>query len=155
MIKAKGDGKWKIPHIVLERETLCFSSYKNPKLIAKLWWVGPSKRKKRAFFVTFISFEGNFFNICVLSQYIVYWIHLYISFHISKNITSYTFLLVFKIVKRLKCILKKWIFTNFWWPSQNNLSLLSKESLYKISLISLIKIKLLKFLFNRLLKTKK
>ena len=30
----------------------------------------------------------------------------YICFYISKNITSHTFLLVFKIVKSLECILK-------------------------------------------------
>ena len=30
----------------------------------------------------------------------------YIYFYISKNITSYSFLLVFKIVKSLQCILK-------------------------------------------------
>ena len=42
------------------------------ELKVKLWWVGSRERKKSAFFVTFISFEGNFFNICVLSQSIVY-----------------------------------------------------------------------------------
>ena len=31
--------------------------------------------EKRAFFVLFILFEENFFNIFVLSQFIVYWIH--------------------------------------------------------------------------------
>ena len=31
----------------------------------------------------------------------------YISFYISENITSYTFLLVFKIVESLQCILSK------------------------------------------------
>ena len=60
---------------VLERWTLCFSSYKNRKLKVKLWWVGACKREKRAFFVPPIYSEGNFLNICVLSQYIVYWIH--------------------------------------------------------------------------------
>ena len=107
MIKAKGDGKWKIPHIVLERETLCFSSYKNPKLIAKLWWVGLSKRKKRAFSVTFISFEGNFFNICVLSQYIVYSIYLYIyPFTFQKTSLHTLFCLFLKSSKGLSVSLK-------------------------------------------------
>ena len=85
-----------------------------------------------------------FFNICVLSQCVVYWIqfqnmiyiyisysemwYLYISecdisetyhishirnilhiFYISKNITSYTFLLVFEIVESLQCILKEFV----------------------------------------------
>ena len=34
--------------------------------------VGARERKKRAFFVPFILFEGIFFNICVLSECIVY-----------------------------------------------------------------------------------
>ena len=32
-------------------------------------------KEKRAFFVTFILTEGNFLNICVLSQCILYWIN--------------------------------------------------------------------------------
>ena len=54
------------------RGTLCFSSYKNRKLKVKLLRVGAREKKKRAFFVPFILSEGNFFNICVLSQCIVY-----------------------------------------------------------------------------------
>ena len=38
-----------IPHTVLERQTLCFSSYKSRKVKIKLWWVGARERKKRAF----------------------------------------------------------------------------------------------------------
>ena len=95
--------KWKIPHTVLERRTLCFSSYKNRKLKVKLWWVGARERKKRAFFVPFILSEGIFFNICVLSQCIVYWIHF-------QNIHTFTYpkillhahlLLVYKIDESL------------------------------------------------------
>ena len=41
--------KWKIPHTVLERRTLCFSSYKNPKMKLELWWVGARERIKRHF----------------------------------------------------------------------------------------------------------
>ena len=51
-----------IPHVVLERRTLCFSSYKNSKLKVKLW-VGARERKKRAFLGSFILSEGHFFNI--------------------------------------------------------------------------------------------
>ena len=54
---------------------LQLSSYKNSKLKVKLWWVGTRERKKWAFFFPFSLPEGNFFNICVLSQCIVYWIH--------------------------------------------------------------------------------
>ena len=47
----------------------------SPPLRVKLWRVGPCKRKMRAFCVPFILSEVDFFNICILSQYIVYWIH--------------------------------------------------------------------------------
>ena len=66
------------------RETnLYFRSYNNRKLKVKLWWVGWSSQK-RAFFVPFIFSEGNFFNICVWSQCIVYWIQL-------QNIHTFTY----------------------------------------------------------------
>ena len=52
-IKAKGNRKWKIANTVLERQTLCFSSYEKRKLKVKLWWVGARERKKRTFFVPF------------------------------------------------------------------------------------------------------
>ena len=61
-----------------------------------------SRKKKEGIFVPFILSEGNFFNICVLSQCAVY---LNINTLYQKNITSYTFLLVFKIVERLQRIL--------------------------------------------------
>ena len=67
--------KWKIQHIVLERQSICVSSYKNRKLKVKLWWVGAGERKKRRSFEPFIFSEDDFFNICVLSQCTVYWIH--------------------------------------------------------------------------------
>ena len=69
--------------------------------------VGASERKKRAFFVPFILSKGHFFSICALSQCIVYLNTLseYTYFYISENITSYTFLLVFKIAESLQCIL--------------------------------------------------
>ena len=110
----KNQKESKIPHTVLERRTLCFSSYKNRKLKVKLWWVGARERKKRAFFVPFILSEGNFFNICVLSQCIVYWIHF-------QNIHTFTYfvtfhkllLLAFKTVESLQCILNRNVFTTF------------------------------------------
>ena len=46
--KNKTESKWKIPHIVLERPTLCFTLYNNRKL------------KVLAFFMLFIFSEGNF-----------------------------------------------------------------------------------------------
>ena len=74
----ENETEWKIANpTILERRTLCFSSYKNRKLKVKLWWVGARERKKRAFFVPFILLEGKFLEIYILSQCIVYWIHLY------------------------------------------------------------------------------
>ena len=69
----KRNRKWKIPHTILERRTLCFSSHKNRKLKVKLWWVRACERKKRAFFLPFILCDGNFFKIYVLSHYMVHW----------------------------------------------------------------------------------
>ena len=62
------ESKLKTPHTVLERRTLCFSSYKNHKFERKLWWAGALERKTRAFFVPFILCKRIFFNICVLSH---------------------------------------------------------------------------------------
>ena len=97
---------WKIPQTVLERRTLCFSSFKNRRLKVKLWWAGARERKKRAFFVPFILSEEKFFNICVLSQCIEYTFRIYILFHIKKHYFIH-FLLVFKIVETLQFILNK------------------------------------------------
>ena len=107
--------KWKIPHTVFERQNLCFSSYKNRKLKVKLWWLGARERKKRAFFLPFILSEVNFFCYsCFISVYSpLNTLSEYTYFYIS-DITSYTFLLVFKIVKsfRLSLILFNALFTN-------------------------------------------
>ena len=59
----------------------------------KQWWVGAHKRKRES--MSFISMYS------VLNTHSIY-----IYFLIWKNITSYTFLLVFKILESLQCILK-------------------------------------------------
>ena len=102
--------KWKIPHTLLERWTLCCSSFKNYELKVKLQWVGAHRRKKSAFFVTFILSEGNFVNICILSQCILYLINFQHIHHFTYQKTlHHTFmLLVFKIVKILQCIHKNY-----------------------------------------------
>ena len=107
-MKWKRNWKWKIPHTGLERETLCFSSYKKGKLKVKLWWFVARERKKRAFYVPFILSKGNFFNICVLSRCIVYWIHFQNihTFIYKKTLLHASLLLVFKIIESLQCILK-------------------------------------------------
>ena len=58
-------------------------------------------KKKKAFFVPFILSEGNFFNICVLSQCTVYWIHFqYINtFTYQKTLLYMVFCLFLKLSK--------------------------------------------------------
>ena len=111
MIKTKRNRKWEIPHTVLERRTLWFSSYKNRKLKVKLWWVGARERKKSVFFCT-AYFVQNLFNICALSHCITYWIHFrnIRTFMYQKTLLHTLFCLFFKIVKSLHCFLKKGIF---------------------------------------------
>ena len=65
--------------------------------------------------------ETNLFNIRILSQCLVCWIHsqnihtfTYTNF-ILINITSYTFLLVFRIAENLKCILNEILVPSFAW----------------------------------------
>ena len=105
LIKKKWNWKWKIPHTDLERWTLCFNSSKNHKLKVKLRWVWSSRKKKEGIFLPLTLSEGIFFNICVLSPCIVYWIH-FQNIHTFPYKKSITFLLVFKIVHSLQCILK-------------------------------------------------
>ena len=64
-IKTKRNRKWKIPQISLERQTMCFSSYKCRKFKERLRWVGARKRKKRAFFVPFFL-SKRIFRTCIL-----------------------------------------------------------------------------------------
>ena len=107
LIKAKQNWKLKIPHTLLERRTFYFSSYKNRKLKVEIWWVEAPKRKKRTFFVPFILPKAIFFNICVLSCCIVYWIHFQNmpTFTHRKTLVHTLFLLAFKIAESIQCIL--------------------------------------------------
>ena len=82
--------------------------YKIRKLKVKLWWVGARKRKKRAFFVAFILPEGNFFNICVLSQWILHWIH-FQNIHTFAYQKHYFIRLFFKSSKAFSVSLNWWI----------------------------------------------
>ena len=58
-------------------------------------------KEKKAFFVPFILPEGISFNICVLTQCIVYWIHFQNiqTFTSQKTLLHTLLLLVFKIVE--------------------------------------------------------
>ena len=81
----KQNRKWKIPHTILERQTLRFSSFKNRKLKVKLWWVGAHERKYTAFFVPFMLSEGNFFKMfCLNVQRIEYIFRIQMLLHIKK-----------------------------------------------------------------------
>ena len=98
----------KISHTVLERWTMCFSSYKNCELELKLWWVEACKRKMSAFFVMFILSEGNFFNLYFISMYNLFnKLSEYIYFYI------YTFTdfccLFLKLSKAFSVTLRSWI----------------------------------------------
>ena len=102
LIKTKQNRKWLTRHTVLERQTFPFNSYKNRKLEVKLSWVGA-----RIFCTVYFVRRKFFQHLCFISVHSVLNTlleHTY--FYISKNMTSYTFLLGFKIVESLQCILK-------------------------------------------------
>ena len=104
----KQNWKWKIPHTILERWTLCFNSYMNHELKVKPWWVEAHDRKVVLLVQRSFCLKDIFFNICVLSQCIVNVLNKlseYIYFYISRNITLYTFVACFKTIKSLQCIL--------------------------------------------------
>ena len=66
-----------------------------------------SQKKEEGIFVPFILSEGNFFKICVLSQWIVYWIH-FLNLHTftcQKTLLHTLLLLVSKTIESLQCIL--------------------------------------------------
>ena len=65
------------------------------------------KEKNRAFFVPFILSKGIFFDVCVLSQYVVYWIHFQNihTFIYQKALLHTLFALFLKSVGSLQSIL--------------------------------------------------
>ena len=83
LLEQKYKLKWKTPHTLLEKWTLCFSSYKHCESEVKLWWVEFAKEKR--VHSLFILSEAIFFIICVLSQCIIFWISL-------QNIKNYYFI---------------------------------------------------------------
>ena len=105
LIKRKRNWKWKITHIVLKRRTLCFTWYKNRKSKIKQWWAGPRQIKKRVFLYRLFWLKEIFLTI-VFYLNVLNTISEYTYCYISKNITSDTFLLVFKIAESPQYILK-------------------------------------------------
>ena len=124
--KNETESKMEIPHTVLDQRTLCFSSHSNCKLKVKLWWDGACKRKKEGIFCTIYFVWRKFFNISVLSQCIVYWIHFQnIHTFTYQKTLLHTFLqLVFSIGESLQCILtEKEIFSKILYYHALNVTL--------------------------------
>ena len=96
VIKTEQNQKWKIPHTVLERRTLCFSSCKNRQFLYRLFC--PNCFLIFVFYVSVYFIEYTF-RTCTL-------------LHIKKSY-SRNFLLVFKIVESFHCILNKLELTYF------------------------------------------
>ena len=89
-------------------------SFRETNLVLQLIWESQIKsktviswsswKKKEAFFIIYLVRR----HLCFISTYnVLNTLSKYIYFYISKNITSYTFLLAFEIVKSLQCILKQ------------------------------------------------
>ena len=67
-----------------------------------------SWKKGSVFFNVYFVRMKLFYHLRFISMYsVLNQLSEYIYFYISKSITSYTFLLAFKIVESLQCILKK------------------------------------------------
>ena len=126
--KSETESKMENPTHVLERQTLCFSSYKNRKLKVKLWRVG----KRGHFFVSLVLSEGIFLTfVFYFNVYCTeYTLRIYILFYLSKNITSYTFLLVLIIVESLQCILKTNRMVSTKWTFNKELSFASNYFIF-------------------------
>ena len=91
-----------------------------------------SKKKKTGFFVALVLSEGNFFDICILSQCIVYWIHFQnINTFIYQKTLLHTLCCLFlKSFETFQCILKPdqdsifsatWLYNEFRWTNLLNL----------------------------------
>ena len=98
-----------MPHTVLERQTLCFSSNKNRNLKVKLWWIGACERKKSAFFVMLILSEGKTFNICFISMYNGWNFQNIYAFTYQKTLPHTLFCLFLKSLKAFSVSLTEWV----------------------------------------------
>ena len=105
---------------------MCFSSYKNCELKVKLWWVEARERKRSAFFVTFISLEGIFFQylgfisvysvLKKLSEHIYFYIyqkHYFIHFCCLFSKSSKAFSASLTRLSGKKCVLLNSVKTQF------------------------------------------
>ena len=90
LTKTKRDRRSEIPQTLLERRTLCFTSYKNHELKVKLWWFGARQRRTSVFFKVYFVRRNFFKHLCFTSLYIVFnKLSEYMHFYLSKKITSY------------------------------------------------------------------
>ena len=70
--KNKTESKMENPRHSFRETILALQLIYESQIKGKTVMSWSSRKKKRAFFVPFILSEGNFFNICVLYQGIVY-----------------------------------------------------------------------------------
>ena len=122
--KNETESKMENPTHSLERQTLCFDSYKNRKLKVKLWWIGALEIKKGIFCIVYFVRRGCFFeDICFISLYSIL-NTLYTYFYIKKtllHILHILLLLVFKSSKAFsvsrnshqRCSIKIGVVRNF------------------------------------------
>ena len=100
------------PITVLERWTMCFSSYKNCKLKIKLWWVEAHKRKKNKLYKNKVYFVHRtyFQHLGFISIYSVFnKLSAY-----ERTLLHTLLLLVFKIVESLQCIPTQFLGSILW-----------------------------------------
>ena len=103
-MKTRQNRKWKIPHAVLERWTMCFSSYKNWKVKSNIVMNWSSRKKKECIFCN-SYFVRRKFNIWVSSQCIVYWINFRILSPIKKHYLIHFCCLFLKLSQAFSCTL--------------------------------------------------
>ena len=70
--KNKTESKMENPTQSFRKTDLVLQLINESQIKSKTVMSWSSRKKMRAFCVPFILFEGNIFNICVLSQYIFY-----------------------------------------------------------------------------------
>ena len=102
----KRNRKWKILHTVLERRMIQLIQESQIKSKTVMSWSSP--KKKEGIFCTVYFVRRIFFNIClcsILMCSVLNTLSKYKYVYISKDITSCTFFLDFKIVESLQCIL--------------------------------------------------
>ena len=87
MIKTKRNRKWEIPYTVLERRTLCFSSYKNRKLKVKRDELELAEEKRGQFLHGLFCLKGVSltFAFYLNVQCIENTFRIYILLHIKKH----------------------------------------------------------------------